>query len=234
MVPTGPGELRGGRYHGLAVAGDFLWTIYQPEINSLTANVMVGYPQGATPPEGMIWQQVGLTTLQDTDHMLGCFVTVGSKPLSAEYVTPVVWYGNDDDLEYVVLSPTASPFRTRTDIHKLPTTGDAYMSELRFTEPVDLTEIVVHTSADMISGDEFQISLLTNGTGDDIDVGPPCRGAAARHHRTIDRKKGGKNVTSAVLHVNWTSTSTADRVPPVIQAIELFGLPSVGEAEERR
>ncbi|KKK68528.1 hypothetical protein LCGC14_2943170, partial [marine sediment metagenome] len=72
-------------------------------------------------------------------------------------------------------------------------------------------------------------SLLTNGTGDNIDVGPPAKGAAARHVRTIDRPKGGKNVTSLVLHVNWVATSTANRVPPVIQAIELFGKPSVGE-----
>jgi hypothetical protein len=110
--------------------------------------------------------------------------------------------------------------------------ADAYMSELRFTEPVDLTGIVVHTSSDMASGDEFQISLLTNGTGDDIDVGPPCKGAAARHRRIIDRAKGGKNVTSLILHVNWTATSTADRVPPVIQSIELYGKPSVGGEEQ--
>ena len=229
LVPSGLSELRGGRYHGIAVAGDFLWVIYQPEVNSLTVNVMVGYPQGESPVDGMIWQQVGTTTLQDTDHMLGCFVTVGSKPLSAEYVTPVLWYGNDDDLEYVVLSPTASPFRNRTDTHKLPTTGDAYMSELRFTEPVDLTDLVIHTSTDMVSGDEWQISLLTNGTGNDIDVGPPAKGSGSRHVRTIDRAKGGKNVTSLVLHANWAATSTANRVPPAIQAIELFGKPSVGE-----
>lgn len=232
LIPSGPGELRGGRYHGLAVAGDFLWTIYQPDINSKTVNVLVGYPAGATPPEGMIWQQIGTTLLQDTDHMLGCFVSVSSRPLSAAHVTPVLWYGNDNDLEHVVLNTTGSPFRNRADTHKLPITGDAYMSELRFVEPVDLTEIIVSTSPDMVSGDEWQISLLTNGTGDDIDVGPPCRGAAARHRRVIDRAKGGKNVTSLILRVNWTATSTANRVPPVIQAIELFGLPSIGEVAE--
>ena len=90
---------------------------------------------------------------------------------------------------------------------------------------------MVLTPEEQASGDEFQISLLTNGTGDDIDVGPPCKSAAARHRRVINRAKGGKNVTSLVLHVNWTATSTADRVPPVIQSIELFGKPSVGGEE---
>jgi hypothetical protein len=106
------------------------------------------------------------------------------------------------------------------------------MSELRFTEPVDLTGIIVHTSKDMVDGDEWQISLITNGTGDDDNVGAPIRGSGARHVRTIERTKGGKRVTSAVLHVNWAGTSTADRVPPVIQSIELYGTPSVGEVEE--
>jgi hypothetical protein len=105
------------------------------------------------------------------------------------------------------------------------------MSELRFTQPVDLTEIVVHTSKDMLDGDEFQISLLVNGTGDDIDVGPPVRGSGSRHPRVIDRAKGGKKVTSLVLRVNWVATSTTDRVPPVIQSIELYGSPSVGVVE---
>jgi hypothetical protein len=231
LIPSGLTDLRGGRYHGLAPAGDFLWTIYQPDVSSTTVNVMVGYPKSDSPKD-LIWQQVGTTTLQDTDHMLGCFVTVDSKPRSAEYVTPTLWYGKSDNIAYVVLGTTASPFRTRSDTHKVITTGDTYMSELRFTEPVDLTEIIVHTSKDMVSGDEFQISLLTNGTGDDIDVGPPVRGSGSWHPRPIDRAKGGKNVTSLVLHVNWVATSAANRVPPVIQSIELYGNPSVGEVQQ--
>jgi hypothetical protein len=227
LVPSGPSELRGGRYHGLAPTGDFLWTIYQPDVSSTTANVMVGYPREDDPAD-LIWQQIGTTTLQDTDHMLGCFVSVGGKPRSPEYVTPTLWYGDGDDIRYVVLGTTASPFRTRADTHALVTSGDSYMSELRFTEPVDLTGIVVQTSPDMVDGDEFQISILVNGTGDDVDVGPPIHGAGVRHPRKIERR--GK-VSSLVLRVNWVATSSANRVPPVIQAIELFGSPSVGEVE---
>lgn len=226
LVPSGPPELRGGRYHGFAVAGDFLWVIYQPTTSSTTVNVMVGYPREDSPLD-MVWQQIGTSTLQDIDHMLGCFVSVSSKPVSAGFVTPTLWYGSGDDIEYVVLGTTASPFRTRVDTHKVTAAADAYMSELRFTEAVDLTGIVIHTSGDMVAGDEFQVSLLANGAGDDIDVGPPAKGLGVRHVRTVDRH----NVTSLVLHVNWVATSTANRVPPTIQGIELFGVPSVGGSE---
>ena len=225
---SGPTELHGGRYHGVHTAGELIYAIYQPDLSSTSALVAVGYLE----VEVMIWQVLGTTTLQDADHMLGVFVALQGRPLSPTHVTPTTWFGNGDDLNYIVLDPRATPFRSRADTHKLNIAADAYMSELRFTEPVDLTEIIVHTSADMASGDEWQISLLTNGTGDDRDVGPPIKGAAARHHRTIDRAKGGKNVTSLVLHVGWVATSTADRVPPVIQAIELFGNPSIGEAQQ--
>jgi hypothetical protein len=104
------------------------------------------------------------------------------------------------------------------------------MSEIRFTEPVDLTGIVVHTSSDMVDGDEWQISLIPNGSGNDTDVAL-CKGSGTHHQRTIDRPSG-KNLRTLVVHVNWTATSTADRVPPVIQSIELYGTPSVGEVEE--
>jgi hypothetical protein len=125
LSPSGPAGLRGGRYHGLAPAGDFLWHIYQPDISSATANVMVAYPREDSPYD-LVFQQLGTTTLQDTDHMLGCFVSVSSKPKSAEYVTPTLWYGNDGDLSYVVLGTTASPFRTRADTHVVEAAGDGH------------------------------------------------------------------------------------------------------------
>ena len=158
---------------------------------------------------------------------MGVGVALNGNPISSSYVTPTVWFHSGDDLSYVVLDPRASPFRSRTDTHKVNISADAYMSELRFTEPVDLTEVVIHTSADMASGDEFQISLIVNGSGDDLDVGPPAKGSGTRHLRTLDRKR----VRSAVLHVGWAATDATDRVPPVIQSIELYGKPSVGGEE---
>jgi hypothetical protein len=49
IAPSGPSQLRGGRYHGLAPAGRFLYQIYQPDISSTTANVMVSYPRENNP-----------------------------------------------------------------------------------------------------------------------------------------------------------------------------------------
>ncbi len=224
LPPSGATELHGGRYHGIHVAGEFIYGLYQADPSSTTVLVLVAYPgRGGA----FIHQALGTTTLQDADHMLGVFVALQGRPVSSTRVTPSVWFGNDDDLNYIVLDPRASPFRSRADTHKVNVAAEAFMSELRFTEPVDLTGVVIHTSADMVSGDEFQISLLTNGNSADRDVGPPAKGSGTRHLRTLDRKR----VRSAVLHVNWTGTSTSNRVPPVIQAIELYGKPSIGEAE---
>ena len=230
LPPAGVTEFTRGRYMGVHATGEYVWAIYQPDVSSTTVQIQCGYTPSGDPTD-LIWQVLGTTTLTDAQHLLGCFVSVQGQPLSTTYSTPVCWFGDGTDLGYLVLDQQAGPFRARADTHKVNISADAYMSELRFTEPVDLTELVVHTSKDMVSGDEFQISLLVNGTGDDIDIGPPVRGSGSRHVRSIDRKKGGKNVTSVVLHVNWTGTSAADRVPPVIQSIELYGKPSIGEAE---
>ncbi len=89
IAPSGPPALRGGRYHGTAPIGDFVPAIYQPDLNSSTVNVLIGYPTKNN-PESLVWQHLATTELQDTDHMLGCFVTVGSKPNSAEYITPTL------------------------------------------------------------------------------------------------------------------------------------------------
>ncbi len=228
MPASGVTELHGGIHHSTDTVADFIYEVYQPDSSSTKALLLCGYQVDRS----FVWQSLGTLTLPDAEVMLGCKVARNSRPDSASYVTPTLWSQSGVDLVYMKLDPAASPFHARSDAHKVTASADAYMSELRFTEPVDLTELVVHTSKDMVSGDEFQISLLVNGTGDDIDVGPPVRGSGTRHVRTIDRKKGGKNVTSLVLHVNWVATSTANRVPPVIQSIELYGKPSVGGEEE--
>ena len=225
LSPSGPSGLRGGRYHGLSPTGDFLWHIYQPDISSTTVNVMVAYPREDSPYD-LVFQQLGTTTLQDTDHMLGCFVSVSSKPLSAEYVTPTLWYGNDDDLSYVVLGTTASPFRTRADEHATVTAGDAYMSELLFDRPTDLTRMIVHVQ-NMSSGDEWQLKVLADGEAE-TNLGPPLK-RNGRYEISIDRH----DVYRLMLHVNWATTVTSDRAVPSIQLMDLYGdpdreLPSAG------
>ncbi len=221
---SGVTELHGGIHHSTDTVSDFIYEVYQPDNASTSALLMCGYQAG----RDYVWQSLGTLTLLDAQFMLGCKVARNGRSESVNYVTPTLWSQSGADLVYMKLDPSASPFHGRADTHKVNTSADAYMSELRFTEPVDLTDLIIHTSPDLVSGDEFQISILVNGTGDDIDVGPPTRGSGTRHVRQINRR--GK-VTSLVLHVNWTATSTADRVPPAIQSIELFGKPSVGEVE---
>ncbi|KKK71731.1 hypothetical protein LCGC14_2910980, partial [marine sediment metagenome] len=185
LPPSGPTEVHGGYYHGVVVVGDFTYALYQPDPNTSSALILVDYkgPQG----KGLVTQSLGTTTLPNIDDLNGCTVVLTGFPVSTDYTTPTLFFADVSDLRYVILDARASPFRSRADTHKVTTSADAYMSELRFTEPVDLTELVVHTSSDMVSGDEFQMSLIVNGSGDDIDVGPPVRGSGTRHPRTLDR-----------------------------------------------
>lgn len=212
VTPPGPTDLFGGRYHGTAVAGDIIYTIYQPDLSSTTALVLVGYPGG----RGFLWQGLGTTTLADTDHMLGCFVSVSSKPTSAEYVTPTLWYGNGDDLDYKVLSTNGSPFRPRADTHVVETSGDVYLPELTFPTPHRLSHFAVYTE-DMAGGDEWQLSGISNA-GSDQRAGAPVL-ANERAERFIE----ATNVRRFMPHINWTATSSSARVPPTIKRIELYG-----------
>ncbi len=228
MPPSGPTELHQGIHHSTTPIGDYVYALYQPDTSSTSLLVLCGYPE-AGDPRVLVWQCLGKAALNSLGTMQNCYVSTRARPISDNFVTPTFFFGNGPDLSYAILDPRASPFRSRADTHKVTLAADAYMSELRFTEPVDLTELVVHTSKDMVSGDEFQIKMLVNGTGDDSNIGNPIKGSGSRHVLPIDRR--GK-VTSLVLHVNWTATSAANRVPPVIQSIELFGVPSVGEVQQ--
>lgn len=214
VTPPGPTDLFGGRYHGTAVAGDIIYTIYQPDLSSTAALVLAGYPGG----QGFLWQGLGTTVLADIDHMLGCFVSVSSKPSSAQYVTPTLWYGNDDDLDYKVLSTNGSPFRPRADTHVVETSGDVYLSELTFPTPHKLSHFVVYTE-DMASGDEWQMSGIPNA-GADTNAGAPVL-ADERAERFL----GLTDVRRFMPHINWTATSSSARVPPTIKRIELWGQP---------
>jgi hypothetical protein len=100
------------------------------------------------------------------------------------------------------------------------------MPELIFIEPVDLKELVVVASEDMTTGDEWEISMVANGTGKEVQLGV-VKGAG-RKTLKIDRH----SVTRMSLHVEFTGTSAADRVPPVLKELALFGDRAVGEPEE--
>ena len=167
-------------------------------------------------PDSLVWQHLATTELQDKDHMLGCYITVGSKPLSAEYVTPTLWYGNGDDIDYIVLNSRGSPFRTREDTHVVTTSGDVYLPELFFNTPVKLSHFVIYTQ-DMTNGDEWQISGIVNA-GNDIKAGRPVKTSQRATCPFIKDE-----VYRLMPHVNWKANSTSARVPPTIKRIDLYG-----------
>ena len=218
MPSSGLTEIHQGIHHSTAPIGDYVYALYQPDTSSTSLLVLCGYPK-ANDPRDLVWQCLGTAALNSLGTMQNCYVSTRARPISDNYVTPTFFFGNGPNLTYVVLDPRAAPFRSRADTHKVNIAGDAYMSELEFSEPVDLTKIVVWTSEDMIDGDEWQISIIADGTGNDLNVGAPIKGEGIKHTRKVDRH----SVSRLTLHVNWTGTSTADRVPPAIKRIDLFG-----------
>lgn len=229
LPPSGTTELHGGRYHSLSIAGDYIYAVYQADVSSTSALVVAAYLDDQDNPTSLVWQVLGALTLQAADttaDMMGCHVAVSGRPDSTDYVTPTLWFGNSESLNYVLLDHRASPFRSRVQTHKVNLSCAADMSVLEFVEPMDLTRIVVHTSADMLAGDEFQVSLLADGTGRDEKVGAPIKGSGTRHERKVNRH----SVSSLVLRITWTATSAVARVPPVIKRIDLYGTPAKGQA----
>lgn len=218
VPPSGPTELHGGRHHGTAPLGDFVWALYQPDVTSTTALILCGYSLRSIPNK-LVWQSVGTTTLNANNAMSGCYVATKSEPVTSNVATPTVFFGDGRHLGYVVLDPRASPFRSRADTHKITTSADAYMSEIFFDEPTDLTHLIVHTQ-DMASGDKWQISGIADNSTD-TNFGSPI----LTDNRTV-LQVNKKNVSRFMLHVKWTATSNSDRVPPIIKRIELYGPPS--------
>lgn len=215
---VGPTEIHGGIYHSGAALGDFMYAIYQPDTNSTTAHVQCAYYPTRDSPK-IVWQGLGSTELQDIEAMLNVTIATDGRPLGAGRTTPTVWFGNGADLNYVVLDPRASPFRSRSDTHKVAASGDAYMSELFFDTPVKITKIVVYTN-DMAAGDEWQISLIPDETGRNENVGKPIV-RSGRHPLKVSQRVAHR----LTLHVNWATTVTTARVPPTINRIELYGDP---------
>lgn len=222
-------ELGIGRYHGVTVAGDYLYTVYQPDKSSTAALILAGYAPGAF-PSNISWQVLGGLTLNGNqdDAVHGIHATALGFPEASGEEHPTLWFTfvgggtaseNSSRLAHIVLGARGQPLRTRTSTHKVVTAGDAFMSEIYFDEPVDLKRIVVYCE-DMSSDntDEWQISAVYNGTGADIKIGKPFI-SNGRQERPIMRR----DIYRLVLHVNFVGTSTAARVPPSIKRIELWG-----------
>lgn len=212
IPPSGVTEMHTGLYHDVSIVGDFLYAIYQPDLSSTTALVMVCYGE----PPKVTWQILGSITLNDAQYMAGITVATSGRPLATTRVTPTVWFGNGADLDYVILDSAAGPFRSRGDTHKVVQSGEAFMSEVRFAVPIDLTELVVYCS-DMLSADQWQFSMIINHNQENVNVG------VARGNSRIAFPLNHKRVHSLSLRITWSTTNIDDRVPPTLNRAELFG-----------
>jgi len=222
IVPSGVTEFEIGRYHGVAVAGDYLYTVYQPDPNSTAALILSGYAPGAF-PTNMSWQVLGGITLAGNadDAVHGIHATATGFPENSSEANPTLWFtdaaAGNQNLRYIILDSRGQPLRGRANTHKTVTSGDAWMSEIYFNEPQEITRVVVYAE-DMASGDEWQISAVYNGTGNDVNIGKPII-APGRHERPVMRR----DLYRFTLHIKFTGTSTSSRVPPSIKRIEMWG-----------
>jgi len=217
-------EIHGGVYHSVAAIGDYVYVIYQPDHASTNAMILCGYST-TKDPQQLVWQGLGTITLLDKAHTMGCGISRASHPRSADYVTPTFWTQTGAQLSYLVLDPRGSPFRGRSDTATIVTSATAYMSEVYFPEPVKITDIEIFTE-DFVAGDSLQLSLIIDGNTD-ANVGAPIT-SSGKHTRKVDRHIA----TDVILHLAWTSTSNAARVPPTIKLIDLNGVP-LGRIDER-
>lgn len=224
ICPGGATEFEIGRYHGAATAGDYLYTIYQPDPGSTAALVLVGFSPGAFPTD-ITWQCIGSLTLKANaaNAVHGIFAAAQGFPDSASEMNPTIWFSDaasgNEHMSYIILDSRGQPLRGRANTYKVVTSGDAFMSEIFFPTPVDLRTIIVYTD-DMADGDEWQISVIANDTDADVNIGAPIIGSG-RHERKFERY----SIYRLMLHVKWVATSTSTRVPPTIKRIELWGNP---------
>jgi hypothetical protein len=222
IVPSGVTELEIGRYHGVTAAGDYLYTVYQPDPNSTAAVILSGFAPGAF-PSNISWQVLGGITLAGNadDGVHGIHATALGFPENSGERNPVLWFTNaatgTQNLGYAILDSRGQPLRGRANTHKVVTSGNAWMSEVYFNDPQEIKRVVVYTE-DMASGDEWQISAVYNGTGKDSKIGKPII-SSGRHERPVMRR----DIYRLTLHVNFVGTDATSRVPPSIKRIELWG-----------
>ena len=223
IVPSGATELEIGRYHGTTVAGDYLYTIYQPDPGATGALILCGHAPGPY-PSNITWQCLGgITLAANVDNAVhGIHCTALGFPEAAAEKNPTLWFTDavssaDSRLGYIILDSRGQPLRGRANTHKVTTSGDIWMSELQFDEPINLSRIRVYTE-DMAAGDEWLISAVYNGTGSDQQLGK------VNESGYRDISLGFKHkIYRFMLHVNFTGTDATARVPPTIKRIELYG-----------
>lgn len=212
-------DFQGGRYHSSISLGNTLYCIYQPDTTSTTAYILAGSSVSPTSFLPISWQVLGSLTLDHQDFRAGIGVATRGLPIDDTVARPSLWFSNADDVSYIILSSSGTPLRPRVDTHRVRVSGDAYHAEIFFPTPTDLSYLIIYTQ-DMTSGDKWQLSGITDNSVD------RNYGGSVSTNGRIKIKANQRSVSRLMLHVNWTATSTSNRVPPVIKRIELYGQPS--------
>ena len=248
--PGASTEFQNGRYHGVAIAGDFIYAIYQPtpQGGSGTGSgkgrnglILFGTPKGLIDPTSITWQVIGNVNLYDKGLFSGCHVSTVGFPEVTDQPSPTLWLSSSNagataaQLLRMNLDNRATPFRARGETHLIALSGEAWMSELTFPDPVDLQQLVVYTQ-DMILGDEWLFGLLIDGRPVGSAVGPFSNTSEITVGNII--QSNGRNKLEmdvrgthrVMLHIKYTFNETtggtaAARVPPTIKRIELWGRP---------
>lgn len=219
--PGVPSAFNSGRYLGIDTVGDYLFALYIPSLTSATGLVMVGTPvSGNRAVPNVKWDVIATYTNPSPAESFGVqtpVVAAAGFPTSSLVARPTLWFNdNDQQVSYQILNPQGHPLRDGSEDQRITTSATAYLSELRFPVPVSLSHLVVYTQ-DFASGDELQVSLITEQG--ETRLGAPIEDSGYRHILRIDRH----DVRRAMVRLGWTATNTADRAPPSVAQIELWG-----------
>lgn len=226
-VRQGPDELTTGLWHSCSAIGDYLYAIYQPIMGSTAAYLMAGTGDPRRGVDGMVWNIIASFTLKEsTSRISGHAIatTTLGRPESSTRTSGVLFFtdtdGGSTHLSYMILEGNGRPMRSRTNTHRVNTSGTTFLSELVFPMPVNMEELIVYTQ-NMIDGDEFRFRMYVDDedySGLAYDLGS----RVVKNGRTII-KLNRKYVHRAMLVITWAGTSTASRAAPSINRIELWG-----------
>jgi hypothetical protein len=221
--PTNVTDYKKGRYLGVVGVGDYIYTIYQPDITLTTVYILCGYLYtGAAKTSEIIWQSLGSSNLFDPDYSANVGVALLGKPISSSYETATLWFNNGNDLRYVYLDSRGGPFR----VQQTTQSGFVLLSELFFPDSVNMTEMIIYTQG-MRAGDSWQLSIF-NDNGTETNMGAPIT-TNGQNVIKIDRH----SVYRAMFKLTWASSiETESTAIPAIKRIQLYGEIPHGERNQ--
>ncbi len=206
--PTNVTNYNQGRYLGVVGVGDFIYTLYQPDITSSEINVLCGYLHKSDRVEEVVWQVIGTTFLYNANYNSNVGVSLLGKPISSAYETPTLWFNNGNNLNHIYLDDRAGPFRS---IQRLTSEGFALLPEMFFPERIDMSEMIIYTQGMRPNSDSWQVSMFADN-GTEIKLGA----AIIKNGRTtikIDRH----NVYRVMFKLTWSGSNKTES-PKIIGA----------------